>query len=108
MPQQNDPEAMVAILIAQYTEEVMAALMPPQEGQVDPLVELRSKELDIKAADLERKANEFSEKLMFDVEKERNKEEMAAEKIDSQEDIALLRAEVNRERIQRNTAGRGN
>ena len=108
MPQQNDPEAMVAVLIAQYTEEVMAALMPPEEGQVDPLVELRSKELDIKAADLERKAKEFSEKLMFEEKKELNKEDMAAEKIDSQEDIALLRAEVNRERIQRTPAGRGN
>ena len=32
---------------------------------------------------------------------------MAAEKIDSQEDIALLRAEVNRERIRQGTPGRG-
>ena len=44
---------------------------------------------------------------MFDVAKEEAKEEMAAEKIDSQEDIALLRAEVNRERIRQGTPGRG-
>ena len=31
-----------------------------------------------------------------------------ADKIDSQEDIALLRAEVNRERINQGAPGRGN
>ena len=82
--------------------------MPPSEGQVDPLVELRSKELDIKAADVQRKANEFSEKLMFEVEKEDERQDLTREKIDSQEDIALLRAEVNRERIKQGAAGRGN
>ena len=107
MPQMPDPEAMVAEKIAQYTEEVMSALMPPPEGEQDPLVELRSKELDIKAADLERKSQEFSERMLFDMAKEESKEELAAEKIESQEDIALLRAEVNRERIQQGTAGRG-
>ena len=43
----------------------------------------------------------------YHVEKENTKEDLAREKIDSQEDIALLRAEVNRERIQQGTAGRG-
>ena len=107
-PPQIDVESKVAELIAQYTEEVMAALMPPPEGEVDPLVELRSKELDIKAADLERKAAEFDQRLLFDVAKEDAKEQMSADKIDSQEDIALLRAEVNRERINQGTPGRGN
>tara|TARA_R100001086_G_scaffold136572_1_gene71160 strand:+ start:2983 stop:5376 length:2394 start_codon:yes stop_codon:yes gene_type:complete len=107
MPPPIDPEARVAQLIAQITDEVMAALMPPPEGEVDPLVELRSKELDIKALDVERKSQEFSDRLLFDVEKENTKEDLVREKIDSQEDIALLRAEVNRERIQQGTAGRG-
>jgi len=107
-PPQVDLESKVAELIAQYTEEVMAALMPPPEGEVDPLVELRSKELDIKAADLERKAVEFDQRLLFDVAKEDAKEQLSADKIDSQEDIALLRAEVNRERINQGTPGRGN
>ena len=107
-PQQVDVEAKVAQYIAQYTDEVMAALMPPPEGQVDPLVELRSKELDIKAADVQRKANEFSEKLAFEVDKEDERQDLTREKIDSQEDIALLRAEVNRERIKQGAAGRGN
>ena len=107
-PPQVDLESKVAELIAQYTEEVMSALIPPPEGEVDPLVELRSKELDIKAADLERKSAEFDQRLLFDVAKEDAKEQLSADKIDSQEDIALLRAEVNRERINQGTPGRGN
>ena len=106
MPQMGDPESMVAELIAQYTQEVMAMLRPPD--QEDPLVELRAKELDIKASDIQRKAEEFDQRLLFDVAREKTKEELAAEKIDSQEDIALLRAEVNRERIEQGAAGRGN
>ena len=107
-PPPVDVEAKVAQYIAQYTDEVMASLMPPPEGEVDPLVQLRSKELDIKAADVQRKAGEFTEKLAFEVEKEDEKQGLAREKIDSQEDIALLRAEVNRERIEQGAAGRGN
>jgi hypothetical protein len=107
-PPQVDMEARVAELIAQYTEEVMAALMPPPEGEVDPLVELRSKELDIKAMDMMRKANEFTERLSFEEQREDERQDITREKIDSQEDIALLRAEVNRERINQGTPGRGN
>ena len=98
-PPQMDVEAKVAELIAQYTEEVMSALMPPPEGEVDPLVQLRSKELDIKAADVQRKAQEFAVKQNFEEQKQEDRNELAREKIDSQEDIAVLRAEVNRDRI---------
>ena len=106
-PPQMDVESKVAQLIAQYTEEVMAALLPPPEGEVDPLVQLRSKELDIKASDIERKANEFSVKQEFEEKREGERQEITRDKIDSQEDIALLRADVNLERINQGTAGRG-
>jgi|TARA_R100001530_G_scaffold128481_1_gene98250 hypothetical protein len=99
-PPPVDAEARVAELIAQYTEEIMAALMPPPEGENDPLVQLRSKELDIKAADIQRKAEEFAVKHEFEEEKEEERQDLVREKIDSQEDIALLRAEVNRERME--------
>ena len=98
-PPQMDVEAKVAELIAQYTEEVMSALMPPPEGEVDPLVQLRSKELDIKAADVQRKAQEFAVKQNFEEQKQEDRNELAREKMESQEDIAVLRAEVNRDRI---------
>jgi hypothetical protein len=96
---QVDIEARVAELIAQYTQEIMAELMPPPPGQTDPLVQLREKELDIKEADMMRKANEFSEKQDFEERREAERQEITREKIDSSEDIALLRADVNLERI---------
>ena len=107
-PQQMDIEGRVAELIAQYTEEVMSALLPPPEGQNDPLVQLRSKELDIKAADMERKADEFSSKQSFEEKREGERQAITREKIDSQEDIAMLRADVNLERIEKmGSGGRG-
>ena len=96
---QVDIESRVAELIAQYTQEIMAELMPPPPGQTDPLVQLREKELDIKEADMMRKANEFSEKQDFEEKRESERQEITREKIDSSEDIALLRADVNLERI---------
>ena len=96
---QIDIESRVAELIAQYTQEIMAELMPPPPGQTDPLVQLREKELDIKEADMMRKANEFSEKQDFEEKRESERQEITREKIDSSEDIALLRADVNLERI---------
>mgnify|MGYP003644849725 FL=1 len=96
---QVDIESRVAELIAQYTQEIMAELMPPPPGQTDPLVQLREKELDIKEADMMRKANEFTEKQDFEEKRESERQEITREKIDSSEDIALLRADVNLERI---------
>ena len=107
-PQQMDIEARVAELIAQYTEEVMSVLLPPPEGQSDPLVQLRSKELDIKAMDMERKADEFASKQAFEEKREGERQAITREKIDSQEDIAMLRADVNLERIEKmGSGGRG-
>ena len=96
---QVDVEARVAQMIAEYTQEVMSALMPPPEGEIDPLVQLRSKELDIKAADMARKADEFSTRIAFEKNREKEQQEITREKIDSSEDVALLRADVNMERI---------
>jgi len=48
---------------------------------------------------MERKATEFSDRLSWEERREAENNEITREKIDSQEDIALLRADVNRERI---------
>ena len=84
--------------------------MPPPPGQNDPLVQLREKELDIKQADMMRKANEFSEKQAFEEKREGERQEITREKIDSSEDIALLRADVNLARIEKDIrdTNRGN
>jgi len=98
-PPPMDVEAEVAQLVAEYTQEIMPMLGPPPGADVDPLVELRDKELDIKAMDLQRKANEFAARLDFDQQKTAENQEIDREKIDSQEDIALLRAQINQSRI---------
>ena len=98
-PPPMDVEAEVAQLVAEYTQEIMPMLGPPPGADVDPLVELRDKELNIKAMDLQRKANEFSARLDFDQQKTAENQEIDREKIDSQEDIALLRAQINQSRI---------
>ena len=108
MQMQVDVEAKDAQRIAEYTQEVMAALIPPPAGQNDPLVQLRDKELEIKAMDMQRKADEFSSKQAFEEQREAERQDLTREKMDSQEDIALLRADVNLERIgQMGSAGRG-
>ena len=98
-PPQMDVEAEVAQLIAEYMQEIMPLLGPPPGSGVDPLVELRDKELDIKEMDMQRKANEFSARLDFDQRRVGENQEIDREKIDSHEDIAMLRARVNQSRI---------
>jgi hypothetical protein len=100
-PPPVDGESRVAILIAQYTEEVFSALLPPPEGQVDPLVTLREKELDIKATDIQRKALEFDTRMEFEQDREEGRQELTAERINSSEDIAQLRATVAREKMRK-------
>ena len=60
----------------------------------DQLVELREKELDIQASDVQRKVNEGKEKITLDKMKFDQKEDLQKQKIDSIEDIAELRARV--------------
>ena len=60
----------------------------------DQLVELREKELEIQAADVQRKVNEGKEKIALDKMKFDQKEDLQSQKIDSIEDIAELRARV--------------
>ena len=58
----------------------------------DQLVELREKELEIQAADVQRKVNEGKEKIALDKMKFDQKEDLQSQKIDSIEDIAELKS----------------
>jgi len=70
-------------------QEILAA-----EGQ-DPLIALKQQEINIKAEDLERKAAMDAGRLGIDQQKIQQNAKLTREKIDSQEDIAQLRANVN-------------
>ena len=70
-------------------QEILAA-----EGQ-DPLIALKQQEINLKAGDLERKTVADQAKLGLDKAKLDQTAELTQDKIDSQEDIAQLRANVN-------------
>ena len=65
------------------------------EGSEDPLVNLKQQEINIKAGDLERKSMADQIRFGLDEEKMQQTADIAADRIDSQEDIAQLRANVN-------------
>ena len=92
-------ESEVAKLEAQFTQEIIQMLAPP-EGQSDPLVQIRQQELAIKAAEAQRRAQQDAAELELERQKANQRATTDAARIELQEEIAAERADVNRERIQ--------
>ena len=88
----------IAAVVAELTEQINAMFMPPPP-QPDPLVELRGKELDIKADDVQRKREEFSQQQQFDSMKAMQSNELAEQRLVIQKDIALMKDDIAKERI---------
>ena len=88
----------IAAVVAELTEQINAMFMPPPP-QPDPLVELRGKELDIKADDVQRKREEFAQRQQFDSMKAIQGNELAEQRLVIQKDIALMKDEIAKERI---------
>ena len=63
--------------------------------QTDPLLDLKKRDLDIQESEIQRRAFDDQQRLELDQEKVDQQKQMAREKIESQEDIAQLRANVN-------------
>ena len=70
-----------------------------EERSQDPLVDLKQQEIDLREKDIQRKAMEEQQKLDFQKDKLGQNTDMQKEKIESQEDIAQLRANVNLEKM---------
>ena len=89
-------EARKAILIAEFTEEFMA-----QEKVItsmldsDPLIKLKSQELDLKAMDDFRKKQETEARVNLDKAKLVQNRELTEEKLDQNEELAKLRAKTS-------------
>ena len=89
-------EARKAVLIAEFTEEFMA-----QEKVItsmldsDPLIKLKSQELDLKAMDDFRKKQESEAKVNLDKAKLVQNRELTEEKLDQNEDLAKMRAKTS-------------
>jgi hypothetical protein len=61
----------------------------------DPLIRLKEQELQLKAMDLQRKDEETDLRLAVERERIASQSKIAQDRMDSQEDIAQLRANVN-------------
>ena len=109
--QQNEMQELVESKIAERIVE-MTEKMVTEEQEVmseqgeDPLVQLKQQEINLKAQDLQRKTAYDEGKMSLDALKLAQNEELAEAKMDSQEDIAQLRANVNLQKQNQNNAKR--
>ena len=101
MQLQQKIDSRKAVLIAEMMEEFMK-----EEKQItsqfdhDPIAKLRSRELDIRAIDNEKKRREADQKLNLDRMRAMMNQENVEEKLDQNEDLAELRAETSLEKQQ--------
>ena len=104
--QQNmqDP-AQMEQLISMQMEKIMAEILPGllpagNDPMSDPLVQIRMQELALKQDDLQRKKEDDQGQLLIELQKMQQQAATSAARIESQEEIAENRNEVNRERIE--------
>ena len=88
----------ISAVVSQLTEQVNQMFMP-QPPMPDPLVELRGKELDIKADDVQRKREEFAQRQQFDAMKSMQNNQLAEQRLQIQKEIAMMKDNIARERI---------
>ena len=92
----NQIEARKAVLIAEMTEEYMK-----EEKQItsqfdnDPLLKLKSREVDLRAMENERKKRYDESREDLDRAKLMQARDLAEDKMDQNEDLAKLRAGVS-------------
>jgi len=93
-------EIMVSIKEQELLATLMQEIMPPaQDPMSDPLVQIRMQELGLKQQEQQRKAQMDEEELSLEATKIQQQSTAAAARIESQEQIADERNDVNRERI---------
>jgi hypothetical protein len=106
---QENPEAMqmlqpaierqAAMLIADMTEQYAQTLEPQEEPQ-DPLVSIRQQELELKAADLNRKSQEFEIKQSLEADRDAMDAQLANRRIELQEEALADKTRVAEDRVQ--------
>jgi hypothetical protein len=101
--QAQDPN-MMAAKVAQIQAELVADFLrqnPKQQG--DPLVDIKQKELQLRAQKQADESMREEKELGFEKQRLAQQTAVARERIDSQEDIAAFRGQIARERQQSNT-----
>jgi len=92
----NQVEARKAILIAEMTEEFMKEETKiTSQMDSDPLLKLKSREVDLRAMENERKKEADQTKADFDRAKLMQARELAEDKMDQNEELAELRANTS-------------
>lgn len=99
MMQQIKPQIdqIAAVMIADMVESMAQAVEPPQQS--DPLVDIRNQELQLKAADMQRKSSEFEAKQELEREKEKNDVLVNQQRIDVSEAALDDKTRIAEDRI---------
>jgi len=101
-------QSQIATLEAQFLAETQQLQgQMSGEGQPDPVVQLKQQELQQRAMNDQAKLQFDQTKLGFEQQKLQQKDEIDRARIDSQEDIAQLRANVNLKKFKENAKGPG-
>jgi len=101
-------EGQIAMLEAQFLQEVqqLQAKMSGS-GQPDPVIQLKQQELQQRAMNDQAKLQFDQTKLGFEQQKLQQKDKIDNARIDSQEDIAMLRAKINLKKLDSQGKGPG-
>lgn len=98
----NEMQKAIAVRVAQITNDLVKEEQEAMADNEDPLVELKERELDIREKQAMSKAMNDQERTELDKVKLVSKISTDKERIESQEDIAQLRANVQYEKMDRN------
>ena len=98
--QPHEMEIEVAKAETQLMQQVIQELSPPQGP--DPLIQIQQQGLQLKGQELQQKAQEAQAKLQLDQQKMAIKSQHDQERIQSNEDIAQLRANTAMQRVAAN------
>ena len=94
-------EKLISLQMEKIMAEILPGLLPAgNDPMSDPLVQIRMQELALKEKDLQRKTEEDQGDMLIELQKMQQQAAAAAARIESQEEIADNRNDVNRERIQ--------
>ena len=93
-------EAEVAKVAARITQELVQGEMQQQAGKQDPLVKIKQQEVDLRAMDLQRKAEETRFKQEMENQRAAQRLEYEYDKLAQQDEQSDERLEVAREKMQ--------
>jgi hypothetical protein len=101
MQDQAELEKLVSMQQMELMQQIIQELLPTgPDPMSDPLVQIRMQELALKEQDLQRKATGDQGQLAIEAAKMQQRAATDAARIESQEDIADGRNEVNQKRIE--------